>query len=198
MKRLSTYLALAGLVLATCALPSLAGAHDMPRERKILMQVHGDYLEVMVVYKEPAGRTVDLLLRRYDLDGDGKLIDGEAKLAGRTWTHRVLYGLEFEVEGERPRSREPEIKFRKEKSGALTAAVYARWDLDELTGDESRTVIVRVEEVEDNIPTALSTKTGESLTIRDITAPGAKRSPAGTLLLEPGQSAEITVTPDSE
>lgn len=51
--------------------PSSAGAHTLPQERKVVAQVAGDRVEILVEFLEPPNDRVQLLLRRFDLDGDG-------------------------------------------------------------------------------------------------------------------------------
>jgi hypothetical protein len=176
-----------GLVLST------AHAHDLPQERTALVRVSKDRVEVMIVYLEPPGATVDLLMKRFDLNGDGSLTGPEARLAGGEWMPRVLRGLQFEVAGETPRAREPEIKFRVEKKGSLSAAVYARWDLEPLDAGESRTVHVRVLRQPEVVPTEITFQSGSMTTITDVALPprfgGAPTRP----LLASGEQASVSV-----
>lgn len=157
------------------------------------MQVSHDSVEVMIVYLEPPGPTIDLLLRRYDLDGDGALVDAEAQLAGREWIRRAMHGLEFEVEGEAPMAKPPEIKFRREQKGALSAAVYARWELAELGADQTRTVHVRLRGKAPILSTEFNVRPGSGTQITGVDLPsridGLPRLP----MLEAGEEATIRV-----
>jgi hypothetical protein len=140
MKRLLAITLATAAALLCCQL----AAHELPTERKLIVDVGADAIEMMLVYQQPENDAVMLLFRKYDLDGDGELTGGEAKLAGREWMPRMLHGLQFEVEGERPKAEDPEIKFRREDDGALSAATYIKWSVDELAPGASRTFYVRV------------------------------------------------------
>ncbi|MFW6057615.1 MAG: hypothetical protein ACOC9W_02055, partial [Persicimonas sp.] len=170
-----------------------AQAHELPRERTLLVQVSQDSVEVMIVYLEPPGPTIDLLLRRYDLDGDGELVDAEAQLAGREWIRRAMYGLEFEVEGETPMAKPPEIKFRREQKGALSAAVYARWELPELRADQTRTVHVRLRGEASILSTEFNVRPGAGAQIAGVELPGRIDGLPRLPMLEAGEEATIRV-----
>lgn len=186
-------LALAVVVALGCVL-STAYAHDLPQERTALVQVSKNRVEVMIVFLEPPGPTIDLLMKRFDLNGDGALSGPEAKLAGGEWMPRVLHGLQFEVAGEKPQAQEPEIKFRVEKKGSLSAAVYARWDLPPLEAGEERTVHVRILRQPQVVPTELSFQSGENTTITGISLPGHGRGKPKLPLLTPGEQASVRVS----
>ncbi|MFW5967100.1 MAG: hypothetical protein ACOCV2_06255 [Persicimonas sp.] len=166
-------------------------AHELPRERTLLVQAGVDRLEMMVIYLEPPGRSVELLMSRFDFDGDGELLGEEADLAGREWIARALGGLQFEVEGEKPRPEMPDIKFERTSNGGLSAAVYARWDLPALDPDRVRRIHVRLHRNHETVPTELNARPGLRTAIARLDLPprfvGAPRLP----VLRPGESATI-------
>lgn len=174
---------------------STLSAHELPNERSLLIEVSADRLEVMIVYLEPPGAAVDLLLRRYDLDGDRELGQAEAQLAGPEWMRRVLQGLQFEVAAEKPAARPPEIKFRREAGGALSAAVYARWDLPNLSADQQRTVHVRLIDDHHNVPTVINVRPGDGAKIVHLELPPRFRGSPHRPTLQPGD--EMTVQLES-
>lgn len=181
------------VLLAATLLLSTAHAHDLPQERTVLVQVSKDRVEVLIAYLEPPGPQQELLFKRFDLNGDGELTGPEAKLAGSEWMPRVLHGLQFEVAGENPKAREPEIKFRREKKGSLSAAVYARWDLEPLAEGETRTVHVRLLRQPKNVPTEVTFRSNENTAIAEVDLPARVRGAPTRPLLRAGEQASVSV-----
>lgn len=170
-------------LLTTALLCFDVAAHDLPNERKLIVDVGAESVEMMLVYQQPETKAVGLLLRKYDLDGDGELTDGEAKMAGREWMPRMLHGLQFEVAGERPQARKPEIKFRREDDGALTAAAYMKWSLDSLEPGDKRTFHVRVLDTDNATKTLVEIRAGDDLDAETTV----------NRMVEPGEEATLTV-----
>jgi hypothetical protein len=175
-------------VVSTIVL-STAYAHDLPQERTVLVQISEDRVEVMLVYLEPPGDLAELMLERFDLNRDGELQGAEATLAGGEWTGRVLEGLQFEVAGEKPRTHTPEIKFRREQRGALSAAVYARWDLEPLEEGQTRTVHVRMLRQPENVATEVTFQASEPLALSEIDLPARFRGAPMRPVLRIGEQA---------
>lgn len=173
--------------------PSRADTHVLPQERKIDVQISADRVEILVEFLEPPNERVHLLLQRFDLDGDGELSDPEAKLAGGVWTKHVLSGLQFEVVGESPAGHEPEIKFRREKKGALTSLLYMRWDLPKLEPAATRTLRIKMLPDEKTVPTALTISPGEHTDIREIAVPVRFKNNLEATVLKPGEQAHLRV-----
>ncbi len=148
---------------------------------------------MLVEHLEPPDDKGQVLVRRFDLNHDGKLRGPEAKLAGDEWIRRVLYGLQFEVVGEKPRAREPEIKFHREPKGSLTSAVYARWDLPKLAPGAHRTVVVRLLSVPNNVATEISFEAGEHTEVDQVDLPARLRGKAARPMLRPGEQASVRV-----
>jgi hypothetical protein len=174
------------IVLASALLCVNLAAHELPTERKLVVDVGPESVEMLLVYQRPKGHQVSLLVRKYDLDGDGKLTGGEAKLAGREWIPRMLHGLQFEVAGERPRAHEPEIKFQREDDGALTAAVYMKWSLDALEPGRQRTFIARVLDTNGAVKTLVDLRPAD----------GLRAEPLAERIVEPGDEASLTARRD--
>lgn len=158
-----------------------------------MVQVSSDRVEILVEHLEPPNERLFLMMRRFDLDGDGQLNEAESKLAGKLWAKHMLYGLEFEVPGEAPRTLEPQIKFRHEKKGALTSALYARWDLDQLPEGARRSLKIRLKPGEQTVPTAIVFEPGEGTTIEELGVPIRLKAAPEQPLLEPGESASVRV-----
>lgn len=183
--------ALATLIALLIPLAS-AYAHDLPQERALMVQLSEDRVELMLVYLEPPGRRLDLFMTRYDWNADGELTGPEVALAGPEWAQPMLHGLQFEVAGERPKAQPPEVKFRREQKGALSAALYARYDLPELDAGESRTFHVRMLRREQNVPTAVTFRTSEGVEISGLDLPERLSGPTKPVL-RPGEQATVKV-----
>lgn len=185
----TVFVLLTGLLLG----PSSAQGHVLPQERKIIAQVSAHGVEILVEFLEPANERTKLLLQRFDLDGDGELRGPEAKLAGGVWVKYILMGLQFEVLGEAPAASPPELKFRREKNGALTALLYLRWDLPKLEPAATRTLQIKLNQDEKTVPTALSFSEGEHTEIREIAVPRRFKADIDATVLSPGERAHLRV-----
>src|SRR5690554_2192023 len=181
------------LLAALLLVSSRAQAHVLPQERKIIAQVSADRVEILVEFLEPPNDRAKLLIQRFDLDGDGELRGPEAKLAGGVWSKYMLSGLQLEVLGEAPAAQEPEIKFRHEKKGALTALLYLRWDLPELKPGATRTLRIKMEADEKTVPTALSFSDGEHTKTRELAVPLRFKANIDAAVLGPGERAHLRV-----
>ncbi len=168
-----------------CTSP-LAAHEGLPIERSAIAQIHSDRVEILLMYSEPPGPRSDALLGRYDLDGDGR-IDGkkETALAMPEVSKRMALGLRFEVDGERPQMKPPELKVEKDRSGGLAAALYLTYELDPLEVG-SRTLNIRVSDRRGVVPLSIIVEAGEGLTIAETDMPHDGREtrpvtmPAGT------------------
>lgn len=133
-------LLVAGLM---CIVPAAeATAHDIDPEREVLVQVFADHVDVMVVYTEAPGERTDWFRLRWGLAFGDQFQEALAPLAGRAIAPRVLDGLQFEVEGQQPRTDDPQVKIDDDDQ-QLQIATYARYEVDELAEDDRRTVTVR-------------------------------------------------------
>ncbi len=182
---------LAGFVAATAA--GSATAHELPRERTILVEVSAERVEAMVVYQEPPGRPVEFLLGRFDLDGDGRLDGPEAEAAGEEWAPRALQGLVFEAGDERLEPDEPKVKFRPEHNGALSAALLLSWDRPALEPGEARTVRVRRKSDAARFATLVSFQIAPGLDVADTPAETDARR-TGPFELTPGDARAVSAT----
>src|SRR5699024_7385861 len=85
-----------GVILSLSATFFASGAlnaHILPQERRVIVQVSSDRVEIVVEHLEPPNERLSLLMRRFDIDGDGELNEAEGKLAGKLWVKHILYGL---------------------------------------------------------------------------------------------------------
>jgi|GEM_PF-5456515 len=180
-------------VFALLLCPGRAQAHVLPQERKIIAQISADRVEILVEFLEPPNERAKLLVQRFDLDGDGELRGPEATLAGGVWIKYILSGLQLEVLGEAPAAHAPEIKFHREKKGALTALLYLRWDLPKLEPAAMRTLRIKLQQDEKTVPTALSFSEGEHTEIREIAVPLRFKGNIDAAVLSPGDHAHLRV-----
>ncbi len=146
--------ALSGLLAAPTA-----QAHEFEPERQVLVQVFPEHLDIVIFYTEAPGPRSNLFLTQFGLHHDmsGPL----AAMASRAVLSRVLDGLQFEVEGETPRTGTPEVRLRNE-NGRLMAAAFVRYDLDPLPEGASRSVVVRAMD-RSFLPTPARIYAGEGL-----------------------------------
>ncbi|MGM0556361.1 MAG: hypothetical protein ACQEVA_08270 [Myxococcota bacterium] len=186
------------LTIAAALLCWQAAAHELPTERKLVVDVGAESVEMMLVFQTPKSDAVMLLFQKYDIDGDGELTGGEAKLAGREWMPRMLHGLQFEVEGERPKAEEPQIKFRREDDGALSAAAYIKWSVDELGPEDTRTFHVRVLERESVPKTLVDMRPAGPLSATSFEAKGVTAGEPGKVLLEVGETATLELAREGD
>ena len=145
--------------LSSLATAPTAQAHEFEPERQVLVQVFPEHLDIVIFYTEAPGPRSNLFLTQFGLHNDmsGPL----AAMASRAVLSRVLDGLQFEVEGETPRTGTPEVRLRNEK-GRLMAAAFVRYDLDPLPEDARRSVIVRAMD-RSFLPTPARIYAGEGL-----------------------------------
>lgn len=148
---------LAGLLSADAA------SHDLPPERRAIVDVGPSSARVLLIHQQPDGDEVALLFRKYDINGDGDLTGEEANFAAREWLPRMLHGLQFEVAGERPRALEPALKFRREDDDALTVAALIEWELPALQPGHTRTFHARLLLLEGALDTLVELRPADGL-----------------------------------
>jgi hypothetical protein len=119
------------LVVATCllAFPATGAAHDLPRERTLMVQLRPDAIDVMVVYMEPPTDSLSLFKARYDLNQDGRIDRDEASLAADAWLPRALQHLSVKWNDQSLDYDSPELKFQNKHHGALASAILLTYDL---------------------------------------------------------------------
>lgn len=197
MQRFTTLL----IAISAALLCGEIAAHDLPAERKLVVDVGSSSVEMMLVYQQPKSDAAMLLFKKYDINGDGDLTGKEARLAGREWMPRMLHGLEFEVADERPRAGEPEIKFQREDDGGLSAAAYFSWSLDDLPKGDTRVFHVRIKREDDAPETLVDLRAGDSLVVESFEASSDRKTSSSEVLLHIGERATLEVrrpTPDSD
>lgn len=145
------------VLVATFVFPALqTSAHEFPQERSVIVQMHDDRVELLLVHKEPAGERADLFMMRVDIDKDGKISSAEAKQAGGFWLPYALSGLSFEVPNNTPRAREPELKFQRLENGDIAVAALLTYDLVETATTSPRAFRVMLSKSDATIPTTTS------------------------------------------
>jgi hypothetical protein len=125
----------AGGVLATivtallCLLLSTpASAHDLPIERSLVLQIHTSHAELLLVYTEPPGPRTDRLLALHDANRNGKIDGVEGTLAKRPMLRRAFLGLDLSFPNVNTAKKEPQIRYRRDRSGGIAVAIYQRID----------------------------------------------------------------------
>ncbi len=197
---------LTAALISTALLTLLAtagSAHELEPQRSIVAEVDDTSLSLMVVYEEVPGPRSDLLRARYDLNGDGKIEGQEAMLASREMIARMLAGLQFEVEHDRPGGHSPEIRFQIGPKGEVSAAAFIRYNLSTLSEiplPASRKLHIRLHPSTDNIPTEVAAIARPGLQIQKIFQPPGTITQDGASLLTAGQqwTAVFVIAPDDE
>lgn len=173
-------------LLAALLAPADARSHDLPRERVLLLQVDDDSMGAMLVHREPPGRRVGLLFANYDLDGDTRLTDFEANIAGHAWSPYVGEGLRVAVDEKRPERRLEGAKFDRKANGGLSTALLFEWSVEPIPEGDTRTVEV---ELDADAP-AYSTL----VRFRPTPALDVESDRLGPFDLAPGQSVQLRVS----
>lgn len=191
--------AIAALVLtlgaALVTAPAPAHAHTLAAQRAVMVQVHADHVEVMVVYSEAPDERSRLFMFKHDFNQDGHIDGPELPLAASAIAPRMLSGLQFEVVGEAPRTREPDYKFKTGKKGEVQIASYVRYDLPRMGDATERTFVVRLASGPDTLPTEVRVVPGEGLTATNRTLVGADAAAPverDMLTLTRGQELRVT------
>lgn len=162
-------------VISLCVLsaPSSAQAHEFDPDRQVVVQVFPDHVDILILYTEAPGERSDLFTAMFGFGVSDQLGDAFEVLAQRAFLPRMLDGLEFEIEGEKPRTHEPELRFE-DHDGHLMAAAFVRYDLKMLGEEERRTFVIRAQD-RSLLPTTVTIYGGEGLQpIQD--GPSARRA----------------------
>lgn len=159
----------------------------------MLVELSESSAEAMVVYQEPPGRRISLLFARYDLDGDENIDGPEAEAASSSWIPYALQGLEFRIAGETPERLSEEIKFRPEHNGALSAAIYLEWDVDDLDPGQSRAFTVSRKSDAADFETLVRFQLKSGLELTDAPSSRVTRE-TGPYRLPPGRSISVSAT----
>ncbi len=184
-------------VWGSLALARSASAHDLPQERALLLEIKPEGLEAMVVYQEPPGERVDLIKAQSDFNRDGALTGPDAVAAASAWVPRALQGLEFEAEGTELDRDPPRVKFRNEHNGALSSAIYLRWDWEELDADAERTIRLTRSEDSGTFETLVRFQTSSPLQFTSSSTAESATSATGRIgpfALDPDATVAVTVT----
>lgn len=131
------------ILVAICSLLGFAAsAHDMPIERQAVLQLHPTHAELLLVYNEPPGPRTDRLLAVHDSNRNGEIDGVEGKLAKSAMLRRAFLGLEFGFGDAASRDREPEIRYKRDRSGGFAIAILRRTDVipEDRTVDVSATM----------------------------------------------------------
>ncbi len=194
------------LSLVLWSAPGSVSAHELEPQRSVVAEVDDASLSIMVVYEEVPGPRSDLLMARYDLNGDGKIEDHEAILASREMIARMLAGLQFEVEFDSPNGHSPEIRFQVGKKGEVSAAAFIKYELASLKAlplPANRRVHVRLLSGDDNIPTEVLAIARPGIHLLHVFQPPNSANQDGNTLLSPGEqwiavfSTDATIEPTS-
>lgn len=178
------------LSLVLLLAPGSTNAHELEPQRSVVIEMDDASLSIMVVYEEIPGPRSDLLLARYDLNGDGKIEDQEALLASREMIARMLAGLQFEVEFDSPNGHSPEIRFQVGKKGEVSAAAFIKYELASLKAlplPANRKVHVRLLPNADNISTEVMALAKPGMRLLHIFQPPNATNKDGNAQLSAGE-----------
>lgn len=178
------------VLLLVGAFVTPATAHDLPRERTIMVELSPDSVRAMVLFQEPPGRRIKLLKAQFDFDGDGELRGAEAEAAASSWVPYALRDLTFRIDGGSPDRETAKLKFKNEHHGSLSSAIYLEWDVPGLEPGRTRTITVRRS---DDAPPFRSPVRCQVIGDVDVTeAPGpVDDGETGPFPLEPGSSVSF-------
>jgi hypothetical protein len=193
--RLVWLVAIVGLALG--GLSTTATAHDLPRERTLLLQIRPEGLEAMIVYQEPPGKQVQFLKAQYDFDRDDELSGPEAVAAASAWVPRALGGLTFASPNVELDRGTPDVKFRNEHSGALSSAIYLKWDWEALESGEQRSVRIERAEEGGTFETLVRFQTASPLRFVSRPDEGDSKTASGRIgpfSLKAGEALEVEVS----
>lgn len=126
--RTLAYLTTLAIALACTGWAPSAEAHDLPIERSLVVQVHSSHAELLLVYREPPGPRTQRLLALYDADENGEIDGAEGALAKRPMLRRAFLGLNLEFADVKTGKKEPQIRYKRERGGGLSVAIYQRID----------------------------------------------------------------------
>lgn len=159
------------ILIATFATVQVYAHENLPITRSAIAQIHSDRVEILLIYSEPPGVRSDALLARYDINGNAKIDGKETMLALPEISKRMVLGLRFEVEGEKPQMRSPELKIKKDRSGGLSFALYLIYDLKSLNPNDSRSLSVTVGPESGTLPLKLIVEAADGLSIVEADMP---------------------------
>ncbi len=173
------------MVLALTLLAPTALAHELPSKRHILAQVSPTAVRIMVTHEEPQNERTKLMMAQFDVNRDGQLAPEEAKLATSTWSQYVLAGLTFEIPGERPRAKAPQIKIERTERGSIATAVLMEFELPRAS---SRALIARASD-KARTPSKIIVEGAHGLALHDVNGYPPPTRPMPTISL--AQGAEL-------
>lgn len=196
--------ALCAITTLTLAAPQPTTAHDLPRERTLLVQIRPDAIDLMVVYLEPPTDSLEFFKTRHDLDRDGEIDSHEATFAVDAWLPRAMQHLTLEW-NDHPleRAHRPKLKFETRAHGALASAMLITYDLpDQDTFDPGSLTIHRAAPdpgpTRPDFPTILRFQLTRDLTydpLPDSLSTDDDASRTSPTRLQPGHSLTLPIHP---
>ncbi len=175
-------------------LSATAHAHDLKVERSIIAQVHATKVQILVIYNEAPGDRSERFMAKYDVNRNARIDGSEVLLATPEISRLALLGLEFEVEGEKPKMLPPEVKFENKPGKPVSAAILLTYELDAVP---QRTLHIRQKPAKGLPETTVAIEAGEGLTISNSSGAASTRTTA-PLRLTPGDKISVTFAASRE
>ncbi len=179
-------------LMMSCA--SLAWAHTLPIERSLMMTIHQDRLEVLMIYTEPPGIRTERILAMYDLDRNGRLTGKELAIASPDIAERAFNGVKIEVNGVVPTANQPELSCKREQDKGLSCALYV--DLP-LPSGSPETVEVRLIKKSGILPLPMQASASEGFVLEAQALETTPVAPNAVVTLHPGQFWRAKVVSES-
>ncbi len=183
---------LIGLVVVLTA--SMAWAHKLPIERSLMMTVHQDRIEILMIYSEPPGIRTDRILAMYDLDRNGRLTGKELAIAMPDIAERAFNGVQIEVNGGTPVANAPELVCKREQDKGLACALYVDLPLSTKAPEK---VEVRLLKKSGILPLPMRATASAGFLLAGQTLEETRIAPDLVVTLQPGQTWRTEVVPES-
>ncbi len=173
---------------------SLAWAHTLPIERSLMMTVHQDRLEVLMIYNEPPGIRTKRILAMYDLDRNGRLTGKELAIASPDIAERAFNGIKIEVNGVVPTANQPQLACKRGQDKGLSCALYV--DLPLPAGPPER-VEIQLMKKSGILPLPMQASASEGFVLEAQTLGTTPVAPNTVVTLHPGQFWRAKVVSES-
>lgn len=173
---------------------SVAWAHKLPIERSLMMTVHQDRIEILMIYSEPPGIRTDRILAMYDLDRSGRLTGIELAIAMPDIAERAFNGVQIEVNGVVPVANAPELVCKREQDKGLACALYV--DIP-LPGGPPEKVEVRLLKKSGILTLPMRATASDGFLLAEQTFEGTTIVPNLVVTLQPGQTWHTKVVSES-
>lgn len=184
----------AAITCLTVFWANVAWAHTLPIERSLMMTVHQDRLEVLMIYNEPPGIRTERILAMYDLDRNGRLTGKELAIASPDIAERAFNGIKIEVNGIVPTANQPQLACKREQDKGLSCALYV--DLP-LPAGPPEMVEIQLIKKSGILPLPMQASASEGFVLQAQTLGTTPVAPNIVVTLHPGQIWRAKVVSES-